>query len=122
MLGGRRGLVRHGAFALSPGFIYYGGQMKQYATEVAASLLMTLLASRAWDEGLTLRRAATLGAWGLGLAPPLAVGGLRPDGPLPLPRSSRVAKAGADGGPPAGGARRVLGAGIAWALFTNLGS
>ncbi|HSB37321.1 MAG TPA: glycosyltransferase family 39 protein, partial [Thermoanaerobaculia bacterium] len=57
-----------GAFALSPGFIFYGGQMKQYATEVAASLLMTLLASRSRGEGLTPRRAAALGAWGLGLA------------------------------------------------------
>ncbi len=57
-----------GAFALSPGFVYYSGHLKQYATEIAATLLVTLLASRALAAGLTLQRAARLGAAGLALA------------------------------------------------------
>jgi len=57
-----------GAFALSPGLIYTAGQLKQYATEIAATLLITLLAAGALAAGLTLRRAVRLGAAGLALA------------------------------------------------------
>ena len=120
MLGGAAVPFATGAFALSPGFIYYGGQMKQYATEVAASLLMTLLASRAWDEGLTLRRAATLGAWGLGLALLsqsvvfVLTGLFLSLALLAWRKRERTAAL------PLAALAVFWGAGIAWALFTNL--
>jgi len=52
-------------FALGPGLVWYGPQVKQYASEMLASLAIWLLAVDVVDQGLTVEWAWWLGAAGV---------------------------------------------------------
>jgi hypothetical protein len=54
-----------GSFAFAAGLIDYSAQLKQYATDVAAAVIILLLAVAFAESGLTPRRALGLGLAGL---------------------------------------------------------
>ena len=51
--------------AFAPGLIYYGGEIKQYSTDAALTLLILDRALSLWDRGMTPGRAVAFGLIGL---------------------------------------------------------